>query len=428
MRVLAALALVAVLAGCATQPKVKLGADIRAAAPLATPAEALALMREAGERFAHVKFTQGNRATLLVDGPASFAALAAAINAANTRIDMESYEFDAQAGGQFSTLLINARRRGVAVHLIYDAWGTVDTPAAVFGRLRQAGVQVLEYNPLAPSARVPIDINDRDHRKLLCVDGRVAITGGVNISKVYENPPSAAPQTTPPDDEAWRDTDVRLEGPVAAEFERYYAQTWQRQNGPALPPPPPAPGPLPGGILVQAIDGAPIDRQPLIYRTLVAAIDLSKKSVHLTTGFFVPTPGLMDALQRAARRGVDVRIVVPGRSTSDAAVAAGRADYGALLESGVHIYELKRAILHAKTAVIDGAWSAVGSSNLDWRSTVWNNEIDAILLDYGFGAQMEDVFVADLRNSQEVTLAQWRGRGLGERLKEIRGKLLEKLL
>ena len=135
---------------------------------------------------------------------------------------------------------------------------------------------MLEYNPLAPNARVPIDINDRDHRKLLCVDGRVAITGGVNITKVYENPPSGAPQTTPPEDEAWRDTDVRLEGPVVAEFEHYFAQTWQRQKGPPLPPPPPAPAPLPGGILVQGIDGAPIDRQPLIYRTLVAAIDSLK--------------------------------------------------------------------------------------------------------------------------------------------------------
>jgi cardiolipin synthase len=428
MKAFVPLAMAAVLAACATQPKVRLAADIKAIAPQASPAEALTLMRVQGERFAQVKFTEGNRATLLVDGPASFAALAAAINAAHTRIDMESYEFDTQAGGQFSTLLIAARRRGVDVHLIYDAWGAVSTPAAVFDRLRQAGVQVLEYNPLTPNARVPIDINDRDHRKLLCVDGRVAITGGVNISKVYENPPSGAPQQTPPDDEAWRDTDVRLEGPVVAEFERYYMQTWQRQKGPVLPPPPPAPGPLTGGILVQAIDGAPVDHQPLIYRTLVAAIDLSKKSVHLTTGFFVPTPGLMHAMQRAARRGVDVRIVVPGRSTSDSAVAAGRADYGDLLEAGARIYELQTAILHAKTAVIDGAWSAVGSSNLDWRSTVWNNEIDAILLDYGFGVQMENVFTADLAFSKEVTLSQWRQRGIGERLLEFKAKLLEKLL
>jgi len=146
-------------------------------------------MREQGERFAHMPFLAGNRVTLLIDGPASFAALKEAIRSARTRVDMESYEFDETAGGEFADILLAAHQRGVEVNLIYDAWGANDTSAALFDRLRRGGVQVLEYNPLHPNGRVPVEVNARDHRKLLCVDGRMAITGGVNISRVYKNAP-----------------------------------------------------------------------------------------------------------------------------------------------------------------------------------------------------------------------------------------------
>jgi cardiolipin synthase len=416
----------ALLAGCAAEPPPGVSPDILAAEVGADPARALDLMRQQGERFARRPFLPGNHARLLINGPAAFAGLADAIRAAQTRIDMESYEFDDTAGAQFAQLLLDARARGVEVNLIYDAWGGLGTPSALFDRLRQGGVRVLEYNPLTPNARVPVDINDRDHRKLLCVDGRIAITGGVNISRVYENPPTGL--KSDPNDDAWRDTDVRIEGPVVAQFEHYFMETWRQQKGTPIAPPPPAPPPFADGFLVQAIDGAPDNGHPLIYRTLLAAITLSQRSVHLTTGFFVPTPELRHALEAAARRGIDVTVIVPHLSTSDTAVAAGRSDYGDLLEAGVKLYEYQGRILHAKTAVIDGAWSAVGSSNLDWRSTVWNNEIDAIILGPIFGGEMEAVFRADLTASHEIDLAHWRDRGLGERIRELKAKLVEELL
>ncbi len=423
---LAAAAVVVALSGCAVEPPPGVSPDLLAAEVSADPARSLDLMRQQGERFAHVPFLAGNRTELLVNGPASFAALAEAIRFARQRIDMESYEFDDQAGGQFADLLLAARRRGVEVNLIYDAWGAHDTSNALFDRLRQGGVRVLEFNPMRPNSRVPIDLNDRDHRKLLCVDGSLAITGGVNISRVYENRPGPTPPD--PDDEAWRDTDVRIEGPVVAQFERYFMETWRRQKGPPLAEPPASPGPLPGGSSVQAIDGAPDNGQPLIYRTLLAAMALSRKSVHLTTGFFVPTPAMLHGLEAAARRGVDVQVIMPGRSTSEAALAAGRANYGELLQAGVKLHEFQGRILHAKTAVIDGAWSAVGSSNLDWRSTVWNNEIDAIILGAGFGTQMEDVFRKDVAASKAIDLQAWRGRGLGERVDELKAAVVRDLL
>ena len=419
------LVITATLAGCAGEPPPRTSPDLLAAAA-ADPARSLDLMREQGERFAHVPFLAGNRVELLIDGPASFDALAAAIRSARTRIDMESYEFDETAGRVFADLLLAARRRGVEVNLIYDAWGANDTRSALFDRLRQGNVKVLEFNPLRPNVRVPIKINARDHRKLLCVDGKIAITGGVNISRVYWNKPKHA--VADPNDEAWRDTDVRIEGPVVAQFEHYFMETWRQQKGPILTDAPSAPPPNPGGTMVQAIDGAPDNGQPLIYRTLLAAIALSQTSVHLTTGFFVPTPDLMQALESAARRGVDVQVIVPGRSTSDAAVAVGRLEYGRLLRAGVKLHEFQHRILHAKTAVIDGAWSAIGSSNLDWRSTVWNNEIDAIILNAEFGKRMEALFQIDLSASKTVEFSAWQHRSLEEHVQELKARLVERFL
>ena len=412
-------------AGCAVEPPPRTSSDLLAAAA-ADPTRSLDLMRVQGERFAHVPFLAGNHVELLVDGPASFAALGAAIRSARLRIDMESYEFDDTAGEAFADLLLAARRRGVEVNLIYDAWGASSTKPALFDRLRQGGVKVLEYNPLRPNVRVPIKVNARDHRKLLCVDGKIAITGGVNISQVYRNLPSR--DAVDPNDQAWRDTDVQIEGPVVAQFERYFLETWREQKGPILGDAPPAPPANDDGMMVQAIDGAPDNGQPLIYRTLLAAITLAQTSVHLTTGFFVPTPDLMQAMEAAARRGVDVQVIVPEQSTSDAAVAAGRSEYGKLLRSGVKLHEFQGRILHAKTAVIDGAWCAIGSSNLDWRSTVWNNEIDAIILSVKFGETMETLFRTDIATSRTVDLAVWQHRSLGMRIREFKAKIINKLL
>lgn len=420
------LALAMTTAACAAAPPPDVDLAALSAAARAEPARAAALMRQETERLAGTTFAEGNTVRLLVDGPQSFRALAEAIGGARRRIDMESYEFDEKAGGEFADRLIAARARGVQVNLIYDGFGTLATPAALFERLRAGGVQTLEFNPLAPNGRVAENPDHRDHRKLLCVDGRIVVTGGVNITKVYQNPPGAP--TTQPDDAAWRDTDVRIEGPVAAQFEALFMQTWAEQNGPPLAPPPKTPQAARGPFPVLAIGGAPAEGDPLIYRTLLAAVALAQRSVHLTSGFFAPTPDMLHALEAAARRGVDVAVVVPQHSDQERVVAAGRADYGDLLETGARVFERKQRVLHAKTAVIDGAYSMVGSSNLDWRSVVWNNEIDAVILGDAFGAQLEALFKDDQAHSQEVTLAAWRARPFRERLREFWAELFERQL
>ena len=424
---LAAMVLAALLpAGCAVQPAPEPGLAPLVAQVTADPGDALPAMRRVCEHIAGHRFVAGNRARLLINGPASFLALATAIRAARQRIDMESYEFDDTAGGAFGDALLAARQRSVAVHLIYDGWGTLNTRSALFDRLRRGGIATLDYNPLVPGVRLPFDVNSRDHRKLFIADDRVVITGGVNISRVYVNPPGI--HASDPDDEAWRDTDIRIEGPVAAEFERIFAATWQHQSGKRLPPPPAPPPAFTDGVPVLAIAGTPGAGRPLIYRALLATIALAQKSVHLTTGFFAPTGDFLHALEAAARRGVDVQIIVPGRSTSPVTLAAGRADYSELLAAGVGIHEFHGRILHAKTAVIDGAWSAVGSSNLDWRSAVWNNEVDALVLSPAFGATMETVFTEDLADTTAISLKAWQNRGLAERLGELGAELVAPLL
>lgn len=412
------------VSACAAQSHIDSKA-LAASAP-STEEDSIRELMAISSHFQRAPFVKGNKVTLLRDGPATYAAMTAAIMAATKRIDMESYQFDTEAASIFAPLLLQKSAQGVRVHLIYDAWGSIDEPTALFDHLRAGGVQVVEFNPLGADGKLDLDVNRRDHRKLLVIDGAIAITGGVNVTGVYLNPPGSA--STDPERMAWRDTDVCIEGPVIAEFETLWENTWREQHGPALPPAPATPGFVRGPAVVQAIDGAPADSHPVIYEALLSAFALAKSSIHLTTGFFVPTPRMAEALEDAARRGVDVAIVVPAHSESDAARLAGRSHYTDLLDAGVRIYERTGAVLHAKTAVIDGLWSTVGSSNLDWRSTILNNEIDAVILGRGFGAEMEAMFLDDVAASGQVTPEIWSQRGLGERIGETWARMLDKVL
>ncbi len=420
-------ALLLALAGCASLPAVD--ADIAAAARTNNdPSGTLDLMRRQEERVTHIPFVAGNAVTLLTDGQQTYAALAAAIDGARQRIDMESYEFDPVEGARFGDLLLAKRAQGVEVNLIFDSFGSLDTPASLIARLRQGGVLVLEYHPVGFFTGLPLDLNRRDHRKLLVVDDAIAITGGVNINQVYDiRRQTRRGRPVDPAKLAWRDTDVRIEGPVVEQFERIFEQTWKGQHGPPLPPPPP-PATRRGDALVQAIDGTPSRHRTLIYRTLLVTISLARTSIHLTTGFFAPTPDLDHALEAAARRGVDVEIVVPAHSSSATVIAAGRAHYEDLLEAGVKIFERRGVFLHAKTAVIDHAWATVGSANLDWRSVIYNNEINAVILDRGFAQRMEALFADDVAASRPIDPQTWARRSWLERIKEKSARAFEFLL
>jgi cardiolipin synthase len=372
----------------------------------------------------------GNHLTLLQDGPATYQAMFAAMRAAKDHIHLETYIFaDDDTGKQFADLLLERQAAGVQVNLIYDSVGCLNTPKEFFERLRAGGIQVLEFNPINPLAgnKKAWLLNNRDHRKLLVVDGRVAFIGGINISESYSSGSSTrSTRKKGPSAVGWRDTHLQIEGPVVAEFQKLFLDTWSKQKGPPLA----GKNYFPtldkqGDDIVRAIGSASADPHSLIYLTLLSAIDNAEQRVYLTNAYFVPDPQLLKALTDAARRGVEVKLVLPSHTDSWATFHAGRSHYSTLLHAGVKIYERRGAVMHSKTASIDGVWSTIGSTNLDWRSFLHNDEINAAILGRDFARQMDAMFAKDLAESDAIDLERWEQRSLLLRLKEGAARIAE---
>ena len=369
--------------------------------------------------------TTGNKVLLLKDGPDTYQAMLAAILKARDHINMETYIFeDDEVGRQFAQALIDKQTQGVQVNLIRDSVGTLGTPAAFFERLTDNGIEVLEFNPVNPlAAKKGWEVNQRDHRKLLIVDGRTAFIGGINISAVYSGGSFSRGKdkvTRPESQLAWRDTDLQLTGPVVAEFQKLFLETWEGQEGPPLQEKDYFPKLRKAGReVVRAIGSTPDESYSLIYATLLSAIASAETSVYITNAYFVPDPQLLAALEASAGRGVDVTLILPSTTDSWLVFHAGRGYYDRLLRAGVRIYERHGALLHAKTALIDGVWATVGSTNLDWRSFLHNHELNAVVLGQEFGRQVHAMFEEDLAQSDAVTLEQWKRRPLQLRAKEM---------
>jgi len=374
----------------------------------------------------------GNKVTLLQDGPATYHAMFAAIGRAKDHINVESYIFeDDEIGRQFADLLLERQANGVQVNVIYDSVGAFATPKPFFDRLTQAGVQVLEFNPVSPLAlKKPWSLTHRDHRKLLVVDGETAFLGGINISSVYSSGSSIGGSGGPVDPTTgWRDTDIQLEGPVVGEFEKLFIQTWDKQKGKPLVRRDSSAVIQPrGNDIVRAIGSTPDDPYSLIYLTLISAITNAEKQVYITNAYFVPDPQLVKALVDAAGRSVDVRLILPSQSDSPSAYYAGRSHYAQLLEAGVKIYERRGSLLHVKTAIVDGVWSCVGSSNLDWRSALDNDEINAVIVGREFAQQMQAAYAKDIAASDAIDIESWNRRPILLRLKELTARLWGQLL
>lgn len=378
----------------------------------------------------------GNKVELLVDGPPTYESMFAAIHDAKDSINMETYILaDDEIGKKFADALIAKQQSGVQVNLMYDSVGSLDTDKAFFQSMIDQGINVVEFNPINPlNARKGWNFNNRDHRKLLVVDGKIAYVGGINISSVYSNGSfgssagstgkgkSTKHQAT--DVIAWRDTHVRMEGPTVAEFQKLFIETWEKQQGQPLAARDYFPQQTNAGRdVVRAIGSSPDDPYSLMYVTLISAINSAETQVYLTNAYFVPDPQLLAALKDAAQRGVDVRLLLPSKSDSNLVFYASHSFYYELLTAGIKIYERQDAILHAKTALIDGVWSTIGSTNLDWRSFLHNQEINAVMLGQDFGAQMQTMFEKDLQSSKAITLADWKARSIGARIKESVARL-----
>lgn len=371
----------------------------------------------------------GNDVRLLVDGPRTHRAMFEAMAAARDHINIHTYILDdGEIGERLAAVLSAKVREGVKVHLMYDSVGSIATSKAYFERLRAAGVRVCEFNPVRRIDKV----NNRNHRKITVVDGRMAFTGGINISETYSSSSLRARRGQDKEGDrkrGWRDTHVAVRGPVVAQFQRVFLDDWALQDcGPwreaRFFPPLEAHGTLE----MRLVRGDPGRESSEMYRAFLAAIAGARARAWLTFGYFVPDPLTKQALADAARRGVDVRLVLPGFSDFWAPVYAGRSHYDELLEAGVRLYEWHEALIHAKTAVIDGVWSSVGSSNLDWRSFAHNYEADLIVHDAGFAGALERRFELDLAASVPVEPAAWARRPASERFKEWLARQWEYLL
>ncbi len=406
------------------------------------------------QTLAGTVLSAGNRATLLQDGPPTYRAMLEAIRGAKSFVHLEMYIFEAGAvGREFADALVARRRAGVEVRVIYDGVGSLDTPKEFFDEMRRAGIEVLAYNPISPGKVVKKGpaLDHRDHRKLLVVDGRVAFVGGINISHVYGSTPRGPAGSKPSGassgssggngergakakeaepDLPWRDTQVRIEGPVVAQFEKLFLQQWAKQRQePASEDPRYFPRvPEAGHELARAIAGNPDDGADASYIALVSAIDSAETSVRITNAYFVPAKELREALEAAAARGVRVDLMLPSRLDTWVALEAGRSYYDELLSAGVRIHEIEGRLLHAKTATIDGVWSTVGSTNLDYRSLAYNDELNAVVLGTDFAASMERAFARDVARSRAITLQAWRERSLYERLRESAARMTAHLL
>lgn len=352
----------------------------------------------------------GNTAKILKNGDEIFPAMTGDIRAAKTTVNLESYIFQPdEAGKQFAAAMIDAAHRGVEVRLLIDAYGSklgdLEEP------LKQAGVKVRIYRPIRLISIYKI--GKRTHRKILVVDGRIAYTGGLGIDKRWLG---NARNTN-----EWRDNQVRVEGPVAAQMQAIFAEDWTYTTGEILAGDSfyPKIDPV-GDVEVEAIKATRDDASSLPKMMYYMAIQAAQKSILIQNAYFLPDKQTRNALIRAKERGVDVRVMVPGTHIDLPMVRlASRLHYGPLLEAGIKIYEYQPTMMHNKTFIVDGIFSTIGSINFDQRSMGKNAEESLAFYDRGFAADLTAMFEDDWKKCRQVTRQRWEHRGLAARISEM---------
>jgi cardiolipin synthase A/B len=364
--------------------------------------------------------TSGNEVKLLVDADATYRELEEAIASAKDHVHLLYYIYQQdQTGKRFRDLLVKKCREGVDVRVLVDGVGSFGTDLFM-EPLEQAGGHFAEFLPVGLLSR-HWHPNLRNHRKILVVDGKVGFTGGVNIGDEY----TGRKRRVGP----WRDTHLRIRGPAVLHLQEIFTEDWYFATGEDLIAERWYPEPeAVGNLFVQIIASGPdTDTQP-IQRIFFTAITSATKRVHLTTPYFVPDEAILVALETAALRGIDVRLLLPEKSDMRLVLHAGRSYYEQLLKSGVSIYEYKPGILHAKSMVVDDRWATVGSANMDVRSFQLNFEVNAAVLGREFAEELEAVFARDLTQARQVTLESIEKKTLGSRMVESLARVLSPVL
>jgi cardiolipin synthase len=357
------------------------------------------------------QFLAGNRARVLRNGDEIFPAMLAAIRSAQTTITFETYIYwSGDIGGEFAQALAERARRGVKVHVLLDWVGSAKMDDSLLKKMTAAGVQIRKYHP--PHWSHIGRLNNRTHRKLLVVDGRIAFTGGVGIAPQW----SGRAQ----DPQHWRDTHFQVEGPVVAQMQAVFLDNWIKVSGDVLHGPAYFPQLAPvGNVLAQMFSSSPSGGSESMQLMYLLSISAASRSIDLSAAYFVPDELTSNALVEALRRGVRLRIVVPGpHIDSETVRRASRARWGPLLAAGAVIAEYQPTMYHSKVMVVDRLLVSVGSTNFDNRSFRLNDEATLNIVDAEFAAQQSAIFEYDLGHSRQISLAEWRERPLREQLVE----------
>jgi cardiolipin synthase len=350
----------------------------------------------------------GNRVELLHGGGKAFPAMLDGIRSARSHVHLETYILRSdRTGRSFQEALIERAKAGVRVRVLFDSLGSIGISVRYLRKLEQAGVEWVEFHPVAPW-RPRWGLSRRDHQKILVVDDRLAFIGGLNVGDEY------APE---PEGGGWHDMHARVEGEVVLDLARLFRRTWILGGGQAIQGPgrsvrgePLERGPAPGPVLARAIDNYGLRNRGRMHRAYRFAMRRARESIVLMNAYFIPDLRLRRELRNAVRRGVSVRVLVPAASDVWLVQLASRYLYSRLLRAGVRIFEFPERMMHAKVAAIDGLWSTIGSFNLDRRSMFHNLEAGLVLIDGGFAKRLEEEFDEHAARCDEIDLETWLDR------------------
>jgi cardiolipin synthase A/B len=359
----------------------------------------------------------GNTVDLLLNGDQIFPAALEAIRSAQKTITYAQYFYEEGAIGlELAEALAERCRAGVRAHILLDGFGTLQIPAAYRDSMTRAGCEVSTFRPLSPMVLLsPFGFgksNNRSHRRILVVDGRVGFTGGVGVSPKWLGNGRTKGH--------WRQTDVRLEGPVVARLQSAFVENWLEATGNVLGGDPYFPRlPRTGSVFAQVVRSSPAGGSFSMYTMFLLAMSSARRSIYITNPYFLPDDRMTRALTEASQRGVRVVVLLPGAIDNNIVRQASRSKFGPLLEAGIEIYEYQAGLLHAKTMTVDGIWATIGSTNLDTRSFALNEEVNAVVYHNDVVGQLEKVFADDLTYSRKIDLEAWRSRGFLSHLLEI---------
>jgi cardiolipin synthase A/B len=393
------------------------GYDLAESVPVESPE-----FLRAAEALTGAPISHGNEAELLINGDRIFPAFLETIASAERTLNLQTYIYwRGEIAGEVARAVRAKANQGVKCKVILDALGAAKMDTSLINEMKSAGVKVIRFRPPKPYAIRRM--TNRTHRRLMIADGRVGMTGGVGIAAEWMGDAQ--------DPDHWRDTHVRVRGPVVRGMQGTFAENWLEGTGEVLageeylPHIEPLSDDGPMQLVRSSAKVGDTNVEALYYLAIAAA----KRSMELTAAYFVPRPAFTEALAEASRRGVDVRILVPGPHIDKSLVrVAGRAAYEPLLDAGVKIFEYQPTMLHAKSLVVDGAWASVGTVNFDNRSFQLHDEVTLCVWDERFAGNLHEVFERDLERSEEVAAGSWDGRPPHRRVVEAATKLLRREL